>query len=263
MTLKLVIASQKGGVGKSTVAMNLALAIADRGYDTVLIDTDPQSSINLHLGKGESQYTGLCQIAAGKVAIEDTLVSTNHPHLRLLPKGRMSVAAIPAFEQSMYVKRIPEKIAAADCVKGAILIFDTPAGMGMITRAVLRAGSHVITPFKPDHLNLRSMNQLIETLVHLQDKEQHDIQFLGFLLNMFERQKPAHQQVVAQLWQDISMVFDTVIPYADAFEIAQAESRPIYLQTHLPESRRFRQLADEILENVAGREDKHEIRQLV
>jgi chromosome partitioning protein len=263
MSIRLVIASQKGGVGKSTLSMNLALALADCGYATVLVDTDPQSSINLHLGKGESQYIGLSQVAAGKAEVEEALVQTNHPNLRLLPKGRLSIGTIPGFEHQLYNHRIPEKVAQAECLKDAILLFDTPAGMGMITRAVLRAGTHVITPFRPDHLNLRSMNQIIETIVYLQDNENLDLQFLGFVLNMFDRTKPGHQRVVSQLWQDISLVFDTAIPYSDLFEEAQAESRPVFLQQKTPEARRFRQLADEILENIADREVNHEIRQLV
>lgn len=263
MTLGLVIASQKGGVGKSTVALNLALTLAEIGYDTVLVDTDPQSAVNLNLGKGESQFQGLAQVIMGQVTVEETLLPTNHPRLRLLPKGRLAIHAVPAFELRLYHDRIPEKIIETPCLKDSIVIFDTPAGMGMITRAALRAGSHVLTPFRPDHLNLRSMNQLMETLAYIQAEENPNLQFLGFILNMFDKKRNAHQRVVTKLWCDIPLVLDTVLPHSELFEVAQDKKLPVVLMGPSPEARRFRQLAEEILERVGGREVSHEIRQLV
>lgn len=263
MSVRLAITSQKGGVGKSTVALNLAFTFAQMGYLTVLVDTDPQSAVNLNLAKGESEFVGLAQLIKKPDALPSLLLSTNHPNLRLLPKGRMAAKAVPAFEWALYRDGVLEKLTNHPALADALVVFDTPAGMGMITRAVLRVASHALTPFRPDQLNLRSMNQLMETLDFIQNEENPDLQFLGFVLNMFVRERAEDLRVAADLWRDIPMVFDSVIPFSEQFVKAQEEGLPVAAKWSSAEARRFRQLAEECLQGMVAKGESHEIRQLV
>ncbi|CAM2011042.1 ParA family protein [Acanthopleuribacter pedis] len=263
MSVRLAITSQKGGVGKSTLALNLAFTFAQMGYPTVLVDTDPQSAVNLNLAKGESEYVGLAQLIKNPDALPSLLLSTNHPNLRLLPKGRMAAKAVPAFEWALYREGVLQKLANHEALGDGLVLFDTPAGMGMITRAVLRVATHALTPFRPDQLNLRSMNQLMETLDFIQNEENPNLQFLGFVLNMFLRERAEDLRVAADLWRDIPMVLDTVIPFSTRFAAAQEEGLPVSARGATAEARRFRQLAEECLQSMVTKGETHEIRQLV
>lgn len=263
MSVRLAITSQKGGVGKSTLALNLAFTFAQMGYPTVLVDTDPQSAVNLNLAKGESEFVGLAQLIKNPASLASVLLATNHPNLRLLPKGRMAAKAAPAFEWALYREGVLQKVVADPLLADALVIFDTPAGLGMIPRAVLRVATHALTPFRPDQLNLRSMNQLMETLDFIQTEENPQLQFLGFVLNMFVRERAADLRVAADLWRDIPMVLDCVIPFSEKFANSQEAGIPVAAYSDSIESRRFRQLADECLQNMVAKGETHEVRQLV
>lgn len=258
MKLRLVIASHKGGVGKSTISLNLAVALAKAGYKTLLIDTDPQGALNLALGKSNREYPGLSELLWGKKSIEEVLVSSRLNNLSLLTKGQLAMEDVPEFQMRLYDTQSLERITTELEKNHDILLFDTPAGMGMITRAVFRVGSHVLVPFKVDTINLRSLNQILEVLQKVNETENPELTYLGIVLNMFERDKDISFRIAGEVWQNYPGVLETTIPNAEIFAKAFELGAPIALlgtREH-PEAKRFNDLANEILDMVYPEEEE-------
>ncbi len=260
MNLKLVVASQKGGVGKTTVSMNLSVAFAELGLRTLLVDTDPQGAITLSLAKGSMEYPGLMELLSGRIKIKDALLKTNLNGLTLLPKGRLAMKNVPVYEKKLFQNQVLTKLFAAVDSHFDIIVIDTPAGLGMITRAAMKAGSHVLVPFKVDMLNLRSVNQILQVLDYVQTNENKELQFLGLLLTMFERETDTSYKVAGEVWKDFPLVLDTTIPRADIFHKASELGVPLSFMGSAkhPEARRFRALAEEILNLIKPEEDSEE-----
>ncbi|PIE01052.1 MAG: chromosome partitioning protein [Acidobacteria bacterium] len=260
VNLKLVVASQKGGVGKTTVSMNLSVAFAELGLRTLLVDTDPQGAITLSLAKGSMEYPGLMELLSGRIKIKDALLKTNLNGLTLLPKGRLAMKNVPVYEKKLFQNQVLTKLFAAVDSHFDIIVIDTPAGLGMITRAAMKAGSHVLVPFKVDMLNLRSVNQILQVLDYVQTNENKELQFLGLLLTMFERETDTSYKVAGEVWKDFPLVLDTTIPRADIFHKASELGVPLSFMGSAkhPEARRFRALAEEILNLIKPEEDSEE-----
>lgn len=266
--LSLAIASQKGGVGKTTISLNLAVALAQKGYRTVLVDTDPQGAMNLALGKGNSEFPGLLELLSGKLALTSALIQSNLPNLKLLPKGRLAMSQVPGYERLLFAKDPKGHLTKGLAAHADIAVFDTPAGLGMVTRGILRLATHVLVPFKVDHLNLRSVHQVLQVIDTVQKEENPELQFLGLLLNMFERNKEQAYRIAGEVWADFPCVLETTIPNAEIFTESLEQGVPLALLTEKshPEARRFSVLADEVLALAGAREETHEeprVRQLI
>jgi len=96
------IVSSKGGTGKTTVALNLSVALAEKGDNTLLIDIDPLGAIGLSLARNDSEWTGLAEYIMQKMPIEDVIIKTKLPHLSILPRGRLDPLDISLYEEILH-----------------------------------------------------------------------------------------------------------------------------------------------------------------
>ncbi len=126
MARRLVIASQKGGVGKTTVALNLAVALAERGRRTLLVDLDPQGAIGRSLAKGDTELAGIAELVTGSLQPQDAVLQTRLDGLSLLPRGRLDATDVDAFEQEVAHAETLDRLLTG-CEAGIdIVLLDTP-----------------------------------------------------------------------------------------------------------------------------------------
>lgn len=249
MTDRIVVASQKGGTGKTTVALNLALALAERGERTLLVDLDPQGGIGHSLARGDSVLTGIADVLMGVCRPEDAVLQTKLHTLNLLPRGRLDPVDVCEFEQALHRPGLLSELLQQLERDRSVVILDTPSGLGMPTRGALSASDFVLVPVQGEPLALRSITQMLRVIEHVRDTENHGLQLLGILPTMVEREKKTSLDVLVTAWRDLAAVLETTIPRADVFTDASALGLPLaYLGGRpSPEARRFELLASELL----------------
>jgi chromosome partitioning protein len=264
MARRVVIASQKGGVGKTTVALNLAVALAERGRRTLLADLDPQGAIGLSLAKGDTELAGLAEMLSGVATAAEAVVSTRLAGLSLLPRGRLDPTDVDSFEAAAASPGALDR-AFTECEKGCdVLVVDTPSGLGRVTTAALAASHFALLAFQTEALSLRSIGQVLRVLEHVQAARNPRLRLVGILPTLVERDRPGSHSVLSEVWNGFPDALETVVPRTEAFARASALGVPVGFlggEAGAPEARRFDLLADEIegrMRRLDGMERIHE-----
>lgn len=268
MSQRIVMTSSKGGTGKTTTALNLAVALAERGRRTLLVDLDPQGAIGLFLAKDDIGWGGLAEVLVRGSGAREVVVSTNLPTLRILPRGRLDPVDVCEYERRLWETATLE--AALDELDDDFdyLLLDTPSGLGPVTRSALRISQWAIVPLQAEPVALRAIHQTLRVLTHVQREENASLRLLGILPTMVQLGQEASLNVMGAVWSGFGGVFDTVVPRADAFGMASEVGVPVaFLGGPMPpEARRFALLADEVesrIHGTTGGQDEHEVRRLV
>ncbi len=264
MARRLVIASQKGGVGKTTVALNLSVAFAERGRRTLLVDLDPQGAIGLSLAKGDAELAGLAELVAGALEPKDVVLETKLQGLSLLPRGRLDATDVDSFEQEVSRQGAIEQTLAACEDAFDVVLLDTPSGLGRVTSAALAAAEFALLAFQTETLSLRSVGQALKVIEHVQTTRNPRLRLIGILPTLVEREKPGTHSVLSEIWNGFPDALETIVPRTEAFAQASSLGVPVSFltgQAGSPEARRFDLLADEIegrMTRVDGMESIHE-----
>jgi chromosome partitioning protein len=264
MARRLVIASQKGGVGKTTVALNLAVALAERGRRTLLVDLDPQGAIGLSLARGDTELAGLAELLSGIGSAADSVVRTRLTGLSLLPRGRLDSTDVASFEEAVAREGALER-ALSGCEAGCdVVIVDTPSGLGRVTSAALAASDFVLLPFQTESLSLRSIGQALKLVEHVRNTRNPRLRLVGILPTLVERERPGTHTVLSDVWNGFPDALETVVPRSEVFARASVLGIPVGFlagEAGSPEARRFALLADELetrMSRAAGMEKVHE-----
>ncbi len=249
MTRRITIASQKGGTGKTTVSLNLALALAERGKRTLLVDVDPQGGIGHSLRKRDTELRGMADALVGACSPSEAVLQTKLPGLAMLPRGRLDPVDTMAFEQALYTQGGLGRVLDDIDADYDVVLIDTPSGVGMPTRAALALSGFVLVPLQGEPLSLRTIHQVLRVIDHVRENENPQLELLGLLPTMVDRGNSPSLNVLIESWRDLTAVLETVIPRADVFSLASETGLPLaYLGGKpSPESRRFELLATEVV----------------
>jgi chromosome partitioning protein len=213
MSIVYAIANQKGGVGKTTTAVNLAACVAEAGYSTLLVDIDPQSNATIGLGRGKDADRTVYDVLIEGLAIEDVVVPTVIERLSLVPAGpdlagaTVELPRLPGSETNLRDALEPVR----DDYEFTML--DCPPSLGPLTVNALVAADRVIVPVQAEYFALEGLAGLLDTLSLVQRELNPRLTVAGMLLTMYDGRTKLAQDVEREVREHFpELVFDTVIP---------------------------------------------------
>jgi len=249
------ITNQKGGVGKTTTAINLASGLAHKGMDTCLIDLDPQANSTMANLDVDQADGNMYDVLRGSVALHEVIRPTRQEKLWVAPSriamAKLDVTMVGELDAPY---RLKDSIDALDADFEAIVI-DTPPALGLITVNALVASTHVLIPIQASYFALEGTDDLLETIDKIKARPNTELQILGVLVTMFDRRTVLAREVRNEIKSVFgALVFKTMITKSVRLEEAPAHQASIF--EHAPRSSgayEYYRLCEEVVERVGSR----------
>ncbi len=245
------IANQKGGVGKTTTAVNVSAILAKRGKKVMLIDADPQGNASSGLGLEKETENSLYDVLINDVDLESTLQDTNIKTLKVCPSNmNLAGAEVELVSQMSREQRLKEKL---DVIKDDFdfVIIDCPPSLGLITLNAFTASDSVLIPVQCEYFALEGLGQLLNTINLVKKHLNKSLEVEGAVLTMYDMRTNLSNQVVKEVKRYFEdKVYKTVIPRNIKLSEAPSYGMPITLYD--PKSkgaRAYEKLAREIMKN--------------
>ena len=242
------IANQKGGVGKTTTAVNVAACIGEAGYPTLLVDIDAQANATVALGLPKDRTPSVYDVLSGDAAAVDAAVETDIANLWLLPAhpdlagAAMELPRQPGSETGLRDALVDVRD------RFAFTLLDCPPSLGPLTVNALVAADRVIVPVQTEYFALEGLAGLLDTLSLIQRELNPRLTVAGMLLTMHDSRTKLAQDVEAEVRRHFpALVFDTVIPRNVRLGEAPSFGRPvIHHDPHCAGSEAYFALAKEV-----------------
>ena len=255
MTNQIVIANQKGGIGKSTSAIAIGSALSKLGHRTLLIDLDPQGGLSANIGV-DSFLVGRsinALLLDDNVPVE-SLIRSVGPNLSLIPAAyELSSAEVKLATRKDRSIRLKTRLNAGDLPYDYI-IYDTPPTLGILTANAMIAANTLLIPVQCQYLAMRGVRGVHEMMLKIQNSINPDLKLLGLFGTMYHAGSTQSQEVVQELRQAFpDHFFDTIIPFDEHTSEAPVSGRSII--DYAPQSDAalaYLQLARELLDRGAN-----------
>ena len=242
------IANQKGGVGKTTTAVNVAACIAEAGYPTQLVDIDAQANATVGLGVPKERTPSVYDVLSGDASADETIVESGIADLWLLPAHRdLAGAAMELPREPGSETRLRDALAPVR-ERFAFTLLDCPPSLGPLTVNALVAAERVIVPVQTEYFALEGLAGLLDTLQLIQRELNPRLAVAGMLLTMHDGRTRLARDVERAVREHFpALVFDTVIPRNVRIGEAPSFGRPvIHHDPHCPGTDAYFSLAREV-----------------
>lgn len=251
----IAIANQKGGVGKTTTAINLAASLAVLEKKVLIIDADPQANTTsgLNFSPDNDQKRTLYEVMIGQIGIRDALVQTEMSNLHLIPSHINLVGAEIEMLGAENRESVLKNALAPIRDEYDFIIIDCSPSLGLITVNSLTAADSVIIPVQPEFFALEGLGKLLQTIRIVQSGVNPSLSIEGFVVTMFDGRTKVHTQVVGELKEHFKdMVFNTIIQRNIRLSEAPSHGKPIILYDVMSNgTNNYLNLAKEVLERNA------------
>ncbi|MGC9220274.1 MAG: ParA family protein [Solirubrobacteraceae bacterium] len=242
------IANQKGGVGKTTTAVNLSACIAEAGYDSLLLDIDPQSNATVAIGVSKHHQPNVYELLSGEATIEEVAIPTSIEHLWLAPASADLAGAnveLPRIAGSE--TRLKDALAGVRD-RYAFTLLDCPPSLGPLTVNALVAADRVLVPVQAEYFALEGLAGLLETLGLIQRQLNPRLSIAGIFITMADSRTRLAQDVEREVRTHFpDLVFETVIPRNVRISEAPSFGRPvIHHDPHSAGAAAYFELAKEV-----------------
>lgn len=251
MSRSIVFVNQKGGVGKTTSAINIGAALADLGKKTLLIDFDPQGNLSSGVG-GTPGAPGLYQVISGYKRLDEVVQSTKVPGLFLAPSSiDLSGATVELVDKADRNDYLARAITSLEARFDFILI-DCPPSLGILTLNGLNAATEVIIPLQCEYFALEGLSLILQTIGLVQKSMNPSLKISGILLTMFDGRTKLSQDVVRQVTEYFrDRVFKTIVPRNVRLSEAPSHGLPVMLyDPACIGARSYRAVAEELIDRV-------------
>ncbi len=243
------VVNQKGGVGKSTTAVNLGAHLADKGKYVLIVDLDPQGNASSGLGFNISDLKGTYEAMTGQHSAKELIVRTNHDGLHLLAANpNLAGASVELVNELGRERKLHQALLEVRNDYDYVLI-DNPPSLGMLTINGLVAADSVLIPVQAEYYALEGLGQLMKTVELVRQAMKPELAVMGAVITMFDPRTKLSKQVLEELYRHFpERIFRSVIPRS--IRLAEAPSFGKTILHYDPESKgsqAYARLAEEFI----------------